>query len=110
MALLTPPCHFSTLLTLFAIIGIISRLLFPFANASVFLLILTITPSSGLIDNYTYIDMNIKNMSLNIMARNDKWFLINDETGSLSSTHVIKLVFLFITFRPFGLRQAIKAA
>lgn len=35
-----------------------------------------ITPSSGLIDNYTYIDMNIKNMSLNIMARNDKWFLI----------------------------------
>ena len=35
-----------------------------------------ITPSSGLIDNYAYIDMNIKNMSLNIMARNDKWFLI----------------------------------
>lgn len=35
-----------------------------------------ITPSLGLIDNYTYIDMNIKNMSLNIMARNDKWFLI----------------------------------
>lgn len=35
-----------------------------------------ITPSSGFIDNYTYIDMNIKNMSLNIMARNDKWFLI----------------------------------
>jgi hypothetical protein len=35
-----------------------------------------ITPSSGLIDNYSYIDMNIKNMSLNLMARNDKWFLI----------------------------------
>ena len=35
-----------------------------------------LTPASGLIDNYNYIDMNIKDMSLNLMVRNNKWVII----------------------------------
>ena len=35
-----------------------------------------VTPTSGLIDGSTYIDMNINYMSLTIMVRNGNWYLI----------------------------------
>lgn len=35
-----------------------------------------ITPSSGLIDGNSYVDMNINYMSLTLVARNNNWWLI----------------------------------
>lgn len=35
-----------------------------------------ITPSTGLIDNNDYVDMNIDYMSLTCMVRNNNWYLI----------------------------------
>ena len=35
-----------------------------------------ITPTDGLIDGNSYVDMNINSMSLTIMTRNGNWFII----------------------------------
>ncbi len=35
-----------------------------------------VTPTDGLIDGNSYVDMNINSMSLTIMTRNGNWFII----------------------------------
>lgn len=35
-----------------------------------------LTPSSGVIDNNSYVDMNINNMSLTVMVRSNRWYII----------------------------------
>jgi len=35
-----------------------------------------LTPALGLIDNYNYIDMNTKDIAINVMVRNNKWVTI----------------------------------